>query len=98
MEPAVMIINPKIKNPVALPLSSTEFIVTLTDQYGCKNSDTVLVGVLDIPVAYAGPDLVLEYLFSASLTAAAPGTNEAGSWSMVDGSGVFANAAVLLLM
>jgi gliding motility-associated-like protein len=88
-EPAVMIINPKIKNPVAALLSTTEFIVTLTDQYGCKNSDTVLVSVLDLPIAYAGPDLVLEYLFGASLEATEPGANETGRWSLISGSGVF---------
>ena len=92
-EPAVMIINPKIKNPIATPTNSTTFKVTLTDQYGCINTDEVLVGVRDFPKAYAGPDLVLEYLFGASLAATEPGVNETGTWSIITGSGVFTNTA-----
>jgi gliding motility-associated-like protein len=87
-----MMINPKIKNPVAAPLSTTKFIAKLTDQYGCMNSDTVLVGVLDLPVAFAGPDLVLEYLFGASLNAITLRNNETGRWSLISGSGVFSDS------
>ncbi|HEY5470591.1 MAG TPA: gliding motility-associated C-terminal domain-containing protein [Bacteroidales bacterium] len=90
--PAIMMINPNIKNPVAAPLSTTSFIATLTDQYGCMNSDTVLVRVLDLPIAYAGPDQVLEYLFGASLDATAPRINETGRWSLTSGSGVFSDS------
>jgi gliding motility-associated-like protein len=90
-EPAALIINPETQNPVAAPLSTTEFILTLTDQYGCENSDTVLVEVFDFPAAYAGPDMVLEYLFELTLDADEPGLNETGAWSLISGYGVFSD-------
>jgi len=32
--------NPNIINPIATPDTTTKFTVNLTDQFGCKNSDT----------------------------------------------------------
>jgi gliding motility-associated-like protein len=91
-EPAVMIIDPALQNPVALPLSTTTFKVNLTDQFGCKNSDEVVVTVKEIPVAYAGPDQVLEYLFGTTLTATEPRSDEEGTWSVISGTGEFSPA------
>jgi gliding motility-associated-like protein len=90
-EPAALMINPTLRNPVALPLSTTTFKVTLTDQFGCKNSDEVLVEVRDFPKADAGPDLVLEYLFGTNLIANEPGNNESGKWSVFSGTGEFSD-------
>ena len=38
--------DPNIQNPIAQPEDTTIYIVTVTDQYGCVNSDTVLVNVI----------------------------------------------------
>jgi hypothetical protein len=65
--PAALVNNPAIKNPIATPTASTTFTVVLTDQYGCKNSDDVLVEVREKPVANAGADQVLEYVFETNL-------------------------------
>ena len=73
-----------------LPLS---FKVTLTDQFGCKNSDEVKVEVLKNPVANAGPDMVLEYPFETKLAAADLKSNETGVWSLVSGSGEFSDSS-----
>ena len=43
------------------------------------------------PVAFAGPDQMLEYQFSTSLDADAPVENLIGGWSVVSGSGHFAD-------
>lgn len=46
--------NPYIHNPVASPVNTTTFRVTLTDMNGCKNSDEVRVLVRENPNADAG--------------------------------------------
>ncbi|WP_370089268.1 PKD domain-containing protein [Ekhidna sp.] len=35
--------NSNISNPIARPLETTEYVVVGTDQFGCQNTDTVLV-------------------------------------------------------
>ena len=90
--PADSLSSTDISNPVAVPIITTIYTVTLTDQYGCKNSDDVKVEVWNIPVADAGPDRVLEYLFIADLEAAPIQDNETGAWSVIEGSGQFSAA------
>ncbi len=93
-EPAELFTNPTVKNPGTKPLTSTTFKVTLTDLNGCKNSDQVRVEVKDIPLANAGSDQILEYQFGTTLAAIAAGVNETGTWSMVSGTGKFADASL----
>lgn len=42
--------------PVVNPVATTDFIVTVTDQYGCVKDDTVMVTVNSIPTINAGSD------------------------------------------
>ncbi len=79
--------NPYIYNPVATPVATTAFTVTMTDQWGCKNSDQVNIEVREQPVADAGPDQVLEFLFETSFEAVASGTNQSGEWTKLAGDG-----------
>lgn len=44
--PAATLSNPAISNPIATPLSSTQYSVTGTDGFGCTNTDSVLVKAL----------------------------------------------------
>jgi gliding motility-associated-like protein len=85
--PETAVSNPDIGNPVASPPDSTNFIVRLTDQFGCINYDTVIVDVWEIPVADAGPDMILEYLFGTTMAAVDLKFHEAGTWSLVSGTG-----------
>ncbi|MBN2665873.1 MAG: gliding motility-associated C-terminal domain-containing protein [Bacteroidales bacterium] len=87
--PANLLSNPAIANPLATPASTTVFTVTLTDQWGCRNSDRVTVEVRDRPTAYAGQDQILDFLFETDLEADPPGSNETGEWSVVSGSASF---------
>jgi gliding motility-associated-like protein len=45
--PAESLTNPAIPNPIATPVSTTTYIVTLTDQLGCQATDDVIVTVID---------------------------------------------------
>ncbi len=84
--PASLLNDATISNPVATPLGTTTFKVVLTDEAGCTNTDSVEVAVTEIPVAVAGPDQVLNYVFNTSVSAEPPGVNETGYWSLVLGS------------
>ncbi|HPF00405.1 MAG TPA: cohesin domain-containing protein, partial [Bacteroidales bacterium] len=51
------------------PALNTEYIVTVTDAFGCENSDTVNVVVHALPSANAGSDVNICFGESASLSA-----------------------------
>lgn len=51
------------------PLTDTLYIVTVTDQQGCKGEDSVRVTLLPLPIANAGPDEVICRGDTADLTA-----------------------------
>ncbi len=89
--PANLLNNPAIPNPLATPTVPTTFTVTLTDQFGCKNSDQVIVDVRTQPVANAGPDQELTFVFETNMGAATPGTNQTGTWSLISGNGDVSN-------
>ena len=83
--------NPTYQNPFAFPTSTTIFTVTLTDQYGCKNSDQVTIEVREIPKANAGPNQELNYQFETNLEAVLNHSYETGEWTILSGSGAFAD-------
>jgi gliding motility-associated-like protein len=89
--PANLVNNQAISNPIATPVATSVLTVTLTDQWGCKNSDQVSIEVREQPVASAGPDQALEYMFETTLNAAALGNRQTGEWTIISGTGEFAN-------
>jgi len=46
--PSSTLNNNTIQNPVASPTTTTMYYVTVTDEFGCKNIDTVLIKVQEI--------------------------------------------------
>jgi gliding motility-associated-like protein len=90
--PVALVDNPNIVNPIASPVVTTTFTVNLTDQYGCKNSDNIIVEVRDKVVADAGPDQVLGYQFTATMDANLAHTYEKGLWSLISGTGKFSDS------
>lgn len=89
--PSDNLTNPAIPNPLASPIETTAYTVTLTDQFGCKNSDQIIVDVREQPVAYAGEDQILNFIFETRLEASELGLNEVGEWSFITGSGRFSD-------
>ena len=63
----------------------------LHDITGCSDIKPITVTVKQKPVANAGPDKVLDYLFETKLEALSPGINETGNWSVLSGSGLFSD-------
>ena len=43
--PSATLTNPAVANPVAMPVTTTEYVVEGTDGSGCKGYDTVTVKV-----------------------------------------------------
>jgi gliding motility-associated-like protein len=90
--PASLVSNPNIINPVVTPDTTTTFTINLTDQFGCKNSDNIVVQVRDKIVANAGPDQLLGYIFETNMAAVLNNTYETGAWSVISGTGEFADS------
>ena len=55
--PSTSLSSITISNPIAYPIITTTYIVTLTGANGCKANDSVIVFVNLLPVASAGPDV-----------------------------------------
>jgi trimeric autotransporter adhesin len=83
--------NPNISNPLATPEITTLYTVMLIDPSGCINSDQVNVEVRVQPVANAGPDQVLEFMFETNFEAAPLSTNQTGVWTILNGYGDISN-------
>jgi gliding motility-associated-like protein len=54
--PSAGLSNPSVTNPVFTAANTTQFYFTVTNQYGCSNTDQVTITVNPLPVANAGND------------------------------------------
>jgi len=86
-KPEDLVTAPDVPDPQTTPTETTRFFVTLTDAAGCENSDEILVEVREKPIAFAGPDQDLDYLFETNLKADNPIIYETGNWEVLSGSG-----------
>lgn len=57
--PAVEVDDPTLATPLASPLNTTIFILTVTDANGCSGTDQMTVTVNTDPQVDAGPDLTI---------------------------------------
>lgn len=55
--PAATLSASNVSNPIATPVSSTQYTVTVTDANSCQATDSVTVSVVPLPAANAGPDV-----------------------------------------
>jgi gliding motility-associated-like protein len=82
--------NSNIPNPIASPNVTTTFKVILTDQNGCENFESIIVFVFKQPIANAGPDQELDYVFETTMEAELT-SSESGEWSVASGACKFGN-------
>lgn len=57
--PATGLSDPNVADPIATPLVSTLYTVTITDSLGCSAQDSVSITVNELPVADAGTDTLI---------------------------------------
>ena len=43
-------------NPIALPETTTTYVVTVTNTFGCSSTDSVQVEIIDEYMPFTGPD------------------------------------------
>lgn len=79
----------------ATPSAATSgtYYIKGTNASLCYDIKPVHVTVLNPPFANAGPDQDLEYVFTATVSADAPGPGETGAWTVHSGSALFTNPA-----
>ncbi len=78
--------------PLSTPSAAPEgmYYIRGTIPGGCSAVSPVTVTALQQPIADAGPDKELTYVFTAVLDAAEPDENSTGTWSLLTGTGSFA--------
>lgn len=70
-----------IANPVASPTDTTAYVVTVSNSSACTSTDTVIVNVLQKPVANAGADKIMTQGQTVTLNGKAKGTNVSYYWT-----------------
>lgn len=78
--PAVGLSDPSTLSPLASPSQTTLYTLTVSDGT-CNDSATVLISVLEKPVANAGPDKAIAGTQSATLEGQASGSNITYFWT-----------------
>ncbi|MBE0642188.1 MAG: hypothetical protein IH599_09135, partial [Bacteroidales bacterium] len=78
-----------LENPAEV-VAGIYYIRGITGE-GCVDISPVMVTVLTEPFADAGPDQELNNVFETTLDAMEPIAGETGSWSVMSGTGVFAD-------
>lgn len=81
--PSTGLSDDKIGNPIATPKDTTEYKVVVTNQYGCKDSATILINVFRNIKIDAGPDKTILEGDTAVLQPIIAGTGVVYSWSPV---------------
>ena len=80
-QPATGLSNAQVANPVASPRDSTQYKVTVTNSYGCKDSALVNVYVYRNPEVSAGSNKTIVRGDTVALDGAIKGTAVQYSWS-----------------
>ena len=87
--------NPGATIPYSTPATANTgtYYIKGTTTSLCSDIKVVTATIRQKPLANAGPDQVLEYIFNTDLEANTPGINETGNWSIFSGSGKLVNPA-----
>ena len=78
--PASALSSDNVADPVASPIITTQYVVTVTNQFACVDTASVLVTVNEKPTANAGPDKTIIKGRSILLQGTATGQSLEYSW------------------
>ena len=79
--PATGLSNNLSSNPKASPTFSTNYIVTVSNTFGCKDTASTRVQVFERAIANAGPDKTVVGGGTATLTASISGAYQSFAWT-----------------
>ena len=91
--PSAGLTNPAIANPVAHPLATTNYTLTVTDTYGCSSSDALTITVAPLPTANAGSDATIGSCPTSTTTLNGTGTGTGISYNWTPAGGL-SNTAI----
>ena len=78
--PAIGLSNTQIANPMANPADTTTYLVSVSNQYGCKDSASVTIYVYKNPFVNAGPDKTIFEGQSVTLNGSISGNYSSFYW------------------
>ncbi len=79
--PATALSNTLIANPKASPSSSTRYVVTVSNAFGCTDTASTRVQVFERAIADAGPDKTIVGGGTATLAGSISGTYQSFTWT-----------------
>jgi len=79
--PVAGLSNVFIANPFASPVITTSYMVTISNQFSCSDTASLLITVNEIPTANAGPDRTIIAGNSIKLLATASGQSTTYLWT-----------------
>lgn len=79
--PALSLSSPAIAAPVAFPATNTQYQLTVTSTYGCTDTASVYITVMEPPTVQAGDDQVIAYGKTAQLNGSLGGTVSDWYWT-----------------
>lgn len=78
--PASALSSAGIADPEASPVNTTQYVVTVTNQFACADTASVLITVNESPTANAGPDKTIIKGRSITLEGSATGQSISYTW------------------
>lgn len=79
--PATYLSNANAATPTATPLSSTQYQLTVTTAYGCTDTASVYITVMDVPATHAGDDQIIAHGKTAQLNGSYSGVADTWYWT-----------------
>jgi gliding motility-associated-like protein len=81
--------NPSVSDNAVLAMAGI-YTLTVTSAGGCTSTATTTIAINENPVAFAGTDQELTFVFETQMTAELS-SPETGEWSLVSGSGLISD-------
>ncbi len=79
-QPATTLSNDSIANPLATPVDTTQYSLVVTNQFGCTDTSSVIINVVQPPVVSAGPNKIISQGQFVQLNGTAAGTAISFYW------------------
>lgn len=79
--PAAGLSDAATANPIASPASGTQYLLTVTSAYGCTDTASVYISIMELPAVNAGADQLIAYGQTAQLNGSYSGFATSWYWT-----------------